>query len=144
MFDLRFAVVYTLLIYWVFALVGFRMFRTYAGVVRYSSFVDLMRVAMGGVVSLALSLIYAFVMHKMNITTIAVMTLMETVVTFVLATLMMWGLRVLVKTVYDVMTSDKFAQRVLIYGASYRRRSLEALGENCTASGSADLCNILP
>ncbi len=117
MFDLRFEVVYTLLIYWVFALVGFRMFRTYAGVVRYSSFVDLMRVAMGGVVSLALSLIYAFVMHEMNITVIAVMTLMETVVTFVLATLMMWGLRVLVKTVYDVMTSDKFAQRVLIYGA---------------------------
>ena len=117
MFDLRFAVVYTLLIYWVFALVGFRMFRTYAGVVRYSSFVDLMRVAMGGVVSLALSLIYAYVMHKMNVTTFAVMTLMETVVTFVLATLMMWGLRVLVKTVYDVMTSDKFAQRVLIYGA---------------------------
>ena len=117
MFDLRFEVVYTLLIYWVFALVGFRMFRTYAGVVRYSSFVDLMRVAMGGVVSLALSLIYAVVMHKMNITVIAVMTLMETVVTFVLATLMMWGLRVLVKTVYDVMTSDKFAQRVLIYGA---------------------------
>ena len=117
MFDLRFEVVYTLLIYWVFALVGFRMFRTYAGVVRYSSFVDLMRVAMGGVVSLALALIYAFVMHKMNITVIAVMTLMETVVTFVLATLMMWGLRVLVKTVYDVMTSDKFAQRVLIYGA---------------------------
>ena len=117
MFDLRFEIVYTLLIYWVFALVGFRTFRTYAGVVRYSSFVDLMRVAMGGVVSLALSLIYAFVMHKMNITVIAVMTLMETVVTFVLATLMMWGLRVLVKTVYDVMTSDKFAQRVLIYGA---------------------------
>ena len=117
MFDLRFEVVYTLLIYWVFALVGFRMFRTYAGVVRYSSFVDLMRVAMGGVVSLALSLIYAVVMHKLNITVIAVMTLMETVVTFVLATLMMWGLRVLVKTVYDVMTSDKFAQRVLIYGA---------------------------
>ena len=117
MFDLRFEVVYTLLIYWVFALVGFRTFRTYAGVVRYSSFVDLMRVAMGGVVSLALSLIYAVVMHKMNITVIAVMTLMETVVTFVLATLMMWGLRVLVKTVYDVMTTDKFAQRVLIYGA---------------------------
>ena len=117
MFDLRFAVVYTLLIYWVFALVGFRTFRTYAGVVRYSSFVDLMRVAMGGVVSLALSLIYAFVMHMMNITAIAVMTLMETVVTFVLATLMMWGLRVLVKIVYDVMTSDRFAQRVLIYGA---------------------------
>ena len=117
MFDLRYKVIYTLLIYWVFALVGFRMFRTYAGVVRYSSFVDLMRVAMGGVVSLALSLIYAFVMHKMNVTVIAVMTLMETVVTFVLATLMMWGLRVLVKTVYDVMTSDKFAQRVLIYGA---------------------------
>ena len=117
MFDLRFEVVYTLLIYWVFALVGFRMFRTYAGVVRYSSFVDLMRVAMGGVVSLALALFYAYVMHKLNITVIAVMTLMETVVTFVLATLMMWGLRVLVKTVYDVMTSDKFAQRVLIYGA---------------------------
>ena len=117
MFDLRFEVIYTLLIYWAFALVGFRMFRTYAGVVRYSSFVDLMRVAMGGVVSLALSLIYAVVMHKLNITVIAVMTLMETVVTFVLATLMMWGLRVLVKTVYDVMTSDKFAQRVLIYGA---------------------------
>ena len=117
MFDLRFAVVYTLLVYIAFGWVGFRLFRTYAGVMRYSSFVDLMRVAMGSVVSLVLALVYAVVMHKLNITACAVMTLVETTVTFVLATLMMWGIRVLVKTVYDVMASDKFAQRVLIYGA---------------------------
>ena len=35
----------TLLLYQVFNVIGFRVFHTYAGVIRYSSFVDLKRVA---------------------------------------------------------------------------------------------------
>ena len=36
---------------------------------------------------------------------------------FVLATLAMWAVRILVKTIYDVSASDSRAMRVLIYGA---------------------------
>ncbi|MBF1074572.1 MAG: polysaccharide biosynthesis protein, partial [Prevotellaceae bacterium] len=36
----------TIAIYMVFNLIGFRVFRTYSGILRYSSFVDLQRVAL--------------------------------------------------------------------------------------------------
>lgn len=43
----RFNVLCTLLIYTALTWVGFRLFHTYSGIVRYSSFVDLTRVAWG-------------------------------------------------------------------------------------------------
>ena len=113
----RFEVLYTMLVYTVFGWVGFRMFHTYSGIVRYSSFVDLMRVAYSGGVSLALALIYSVVMDQQGLKAFAVLSQTETVVTFFLATLVMWAMRIVVKTLYELSFSDRRALRVLIYGA---------------------------
>ena len=117
LFELRFQVIYTMLVYVMFGVVGFRMFRTYSGVVRYSSFVDLMRVAFGSGVSMVIALVYTWVMEALSLQAYAALSQTETVITFVIATLLMWAMRVLVKTVYDVMATDSRGQRVLIYGA---------------------------
>ena len=116
LFDHRFAVIYTMLIYTVFAVVGFRAFRTYSGIVRYSSFVDLLRVAYGSSLSLGLALIYSLILED-QLPCIAALNQTQTVVTFFIATLLMWAGRVVVKNLYDVMVADKKAMRVLIYGA---------------------------
>ena len=49
----------TIIAYMVFNLIGFRIFHTYSGVVRYSSFVDLRRIGY----AMALSCVIAEVMH---------------------------------------------------------------------------------
>jgi FlaA1/EpsC-like NDP-sugar epimerase len=105
-----------MLIYTVFAVVGFRAFRTYSGIVRYSSFVDLLRVAYGSSLSLGLALIYSLILED-QVPCIAALNQTQTVVTFFIATLLMWAGRVVVKNLYDVMVADKKAMRVLIYGA---------------------------
>ena len=116
LFDHRFAVIYTMLIYTVFAVVGFRAFRTYSGIIRYSSFVDLLRVAYGSSLTLGLALIYSLILED-QVPCIAALNQTQTVVTFFIATLLMWAGRVVVKNLYDVMVADKKAMRVLIYGA---------------------------
>ena len=120
LFDDRFSVIYTMLIYTVFAVIGFRLFRTYSGIVRYSSFVDLMRVAYGSLLSMGIALVYSWILEN-DMPAIAALNQTETVVTFFVATLVMWAERVVVKTLYDVITSidkaDLRPMRVLIYGA---------------------------
>ena len=116
LFDLRFGVLYTMLIYTAFAIVGFRIFRTYSGIVRYSSFIDLMRVAYGSLVSMGIAILYSFIMED-RIPVISALNQTETVVTFFVATLMMWAVRIVIKNLYDVMFADKQAMRVFIYGA---------------------------
>ena len=113
----RFDVLYTLLIYTFFAMLGFRLFRTYSGVVRFSSFIDLMRVAYGSLVSMMIALCYSFVMEVQDITLFSRLNQTEIVTMFVIATLLMWAERVVVKNLYDVAFSDKRAMRALIYGA---------------------------
>ena len=115
--DHRFDLLYTSLIYVVFSWVGFRVFHTYSGIIRYSSFVDLMRVAYGNVLSLALVFIYSLVMEHLGLTFLSILSQTETVISFVIATLVMWAFRIIVKTLYDVSFSDSRALRVLIYGA---------------------------
>ena len=115
--ELRFEVLYTMLVYVVFGWVGFRLFHTYSGIVRFSSFVDLMRVGYGAGVSMLLALVYSVVMESQGLTMVAALNQTETVITFVMATLVMWMERILVKTLYDISFSSKRAKRVLIYGA---------------------------
>jgi FlaA1/EpsC-like NDP-sugar epimerase len=113
----RFDLIYTTLIYVMFSWVGFRVFHTYSGIIRFSSFVDLMRVAYGSALSLVIALIYSFVMEQQGLNFLSILTQTETVITFVIATLVMWAERIVVKTLYDVSFSDSRALRVLIYGA---------------------------
>ena len=117
LFDNRFAVIYTSLLYAVLSLIGSRVFRTYSGVVRFSSFVDLLRVLYAFVFNVSLALIISLVFEHYGIKTICILSQTETLIAFTIAMMWMWGMRILVKTLYDVAVTDKRAKRVLIYGA---------------------------
>ena len=113
----RFNVLNTLVIYIALSWVGFRLFHTYSGIVRYSSFVDLTKVAWGNLVGLVLSVVVMYLLDIWKVPEVGILSLTETCLTFFIATLMMWASRILVKTLYDVTFSVKRAMRVLIYGA---------------------------
>ena len=107
----------SLSVYAALSIIGVRYFHTYAGIVRYSSFIDLMRVAYANVVSLVLALGVHVLMYKVPSQYFEPLNGRQIVLMFVIATLAMWAMRVLVKTVYDVSTADNNALRVLVYGA---------------------------
>lgn len=117
MFAERFAVFYTALAFSVLSSIGAYLFNTYSGIVRYSSFVDLIRVAYANGVSMLLALIVSWVAEREGIHALAALNQTQTVMTFVVSTLVMGGVRVVVKTLYDVTALDKRALRALIYGA---------------------------
>ena len=117
MFEERFDVLYTALAYAALSGIGAKLFKTYSGVVRYSSFVDLMRVAYANGLSLILALIVSWVAEENKIYELSALNQTQTVITFVGATLIMSFVRVIVKTLYDVTISSHRAIRVLIYGA---------------------------
>ena len=117
LFENTLSVLNTLICFVILSIPGFRIFHTYSGFMRYSSFVDLMRVAYGNAVSLVLVLLAQYGMELLpghlfvhfNTTSICLI--------YTMSTLFMWGLRIFVKILYDVAFSNTRAVRVLIYGA---------------------------
>ena len=105
MFAERFAVLYTALAYSVLSGIGAHLFKTYSGVVRYSSFVDLMRVACANGLSLVLALIVSWVAEKWSVRELAAFHQTQTVITFVVSTLLMAGVRVW-RFPHDVLGSN--------------------------------------
>ena len=95
-------------------LVGFRLLHTYSGVIRYSSFVDLQRVAFANLIGLSLTIVVrlAFVACDLH----PVLNNMGLLTEFIIATMLMWMLRVVVKFIYDMGYNSKRAKRVFIYG----------------------------
>ena len=117
MFTHRFGVLYTSLFYVVISWIGARVFRTYSGVVRYSSFVDLLRVAYANVLSAILAFILSLVFEHWDVKALTAFNQTEIAATFGLAMLLMWGIRIVVKNLNDVTKAEQNAMRVLIYGA---------------------------
>ena len=110
-------VICTMLCFILLSIPGFRIFHTYSGFMRYSSFVDLMRVVYGNLVSLGLVLLAQFGMDHFPSSTFVHFNTTSIFLIFIIATLLMWALRVFVKTLFDVAFSNTRAVRVLIYGA---------------------------
>ena len=114
--ERAFPLLNTLVCFVILSVPGFRLFHTYSGFMRYSSFVDLMRVVYGNTVSVVLVLLadqilnYYYVDYFVNFSTTCIC------LTYLFATLFMWGLRVFVRTLFDVAFSNSRALRVLIYG----------------------------
>ena len=105
------------LIYAGISFIGARIFRTYSGVLRYSSFVDLMKLTYANSLSLVLALATTLIGRWQGIEFISAISPVKTIVTFILATFGMWALRILVKVLFDVANEDNHAMRTLIYGA---------------------------
>ena len=99
---------------------GFRIFHTYSGFMRFSSFVDLMRVTYCNLVSLVLVLICMWGVEQLPVKWLnwfMSFTTKQIVLIFIISTLLMWALRIFVKTLYDQALSNTKAERALIYGA---------------------------
>jgi len=116
-FEHRFAVFYSSLLFAVISWVGAWCFKTYAGVLRYSSAVDLLKLAYANLLSLGLALLFTFVFSRAGVDVLSVFSLLETTVVFLFSTLLMWLFRIIVKTIFEATNSDIKAMRVLIYGA---------------------------
>ncbi len=116
-FDNHRAVFFTSLMYAVLSLVGARIFRTYSGVLRYSSFVDLLKLIYANLVTLALALGLSLLFGYLGVDALSALTPVSTFAAILVSTLLMWALRILVKLVFDATNMDTKAQRVLIYGA---------------------------
>ncbi len=117
LFDFRHEVIVTALLYAVMSLVGARVFRTYSGILRYSSFVDLLKVAYSNVLNLIIALVWSETLQRFGIESVAALVTIETLATFVLATLLMWGMRITIKTLFDITSSTPKTLNTLIYGA---------------------------
>ena len=111
------AVFYTALMYSAISWIGARVFRTYSGVLRYSSFVDLMKLTYANGLSLVIVLLVSLVLRKLDVSMLVALEPLLTLVVFLLSTLLMWGLRVSVKFLFDATNTDSQAKRALIYGA---------------------------
>ena len=111
------AVGYTAGLFAILSWIGARIFRTYSGVLRYSSFVDLLKVTYANMVSLALALGWSFLARWQGWELFSALSPMNTLMTFLIATFLMWAFRILVKQLFDVTNADAQAMRVLIYGA---------------------------
>jgi len=116
-FEHRQALFFSALLYSVLSWVGARIFRTYSGVLRFSSFVDLLKIAYANLVSVALALVVSIGSDLLNVEIISALNPYQTGFTFLLAMMLMWAMRVLVKLMYDAANTDSDSMRVLIYGA---------------------------
>lgn len=112
----RFELIYTMLLYISISMVGFKIFRTYSGIMRYSSFVDLQKVAYANMVSVVIAYLLQFVNDFLPEGVFTFFSGRMLLSMFLMATLLMWGVRILVKVLYDVTYNTERAKRVLIYG----------------------------
>ncbi|HIT83115.1 MAG TPA: polysaccharide biosynthesis protein [Candidatus Avibacteroides faecavium] len=100
--------------YLVFYIIGFRLFHTYSGVIRYSSFVDLQRIGFAMLTGLLLTLGVKYMLHSDE--WLAPIRARDLGIAALLATALLWSVRVLVKFLYDSTYRQKRAKRVFIYG----------------------------
>ncbi len=100
--------------YLVFYIVGFRLFHTYSGVIRYSSFVDLQRVAFAVFTGLLLTLATKYVLHSDD--WLAPVRARDLGIAALLSIALLWSVRVAVKYLYDTTYKQKRSKRVFIYG----------------------------
>lgn len=105
----------TIGVYMLFNLIGFRIFHTYSGILRYSSFVDLQRVGMAQALSCFFAEVFHYVIYSFDLHFLRLEG-RQILLMYVIATILMWAMRVLVKTIFDVSFNGKDIKQVLILG----------------------------
>ena len=105
----------TILIYMIFNLIGFRIFHTYSGIIRYSSFVDLQRVGLAMLSSLIVAEAMHYVIYYWDLDFIRLQG-RQIAAMYLVATIGMMLFRIVVKSLYDVLFNTGGGMRTLIYG----------------------------
>ena len=103
-------------IYMLICIVAYKLFSTYSGIIRYSSFVDLRRVAYANIAALLLSVGANYLLRMADFSHIEQFMIRHLFIMFVIAIALQWGIRILVKIVYDVVSNKELSQNVFIYG----------------------------
>lgn len=94
----------------------FAIFRTYSGIIRYSSFSDLLRVAYAmGCSCMAVIILHVFT-NRVPSEVFAHVQVRHILIAEAIATGLMWLLRVSIKWVYDTYFRTEAAKNVFIYG----------------------------
>lgn len=104
----------TLCVYLIFYLIAFRIFHTYSGVIRFSSFVDLQKVGMAVITGLFLSLLLQWAVA--SISWFIPLSVADMILSAVIAIALMWTLRIFVKIIYDDTIRSNRTTKVFIYG----------------------------
>lgn len=108
------SLVSTLLVYLLCYIIGFKIFHTYSGVFRYSSFVDLQRAGFAVMLGLFLIIIVRMIFSGKAILT--TMQIADVVLSAFLSIMLLWTLRIVVKYLYDSNYCQEQPERVFIYG----------------------------
>ena len=99
--------------------ITFRLFHTYSGIFRYSSFVDLAHLTLAMVIGTVFSYVayhVAYQLVPLEIETYFMKYPTLLLLVLLIAILFMCALRVVVKTMYDLFRSDGHKKRIFIYG----------------------------
>lgn len=97
-------------------IVFFRLFHTYSGVIRYSSMMDLIQVAVANVGGTITTYLVGIGFSLLDWNYVALPSGLGCLEMFFVATVLMWIERVLVKFLYDGFIRDEKARRVFVYG----------------------------
>ena len=104
----------TICVYMIFYVIGFRIFKTYSGILRFSSFVDLEHVGYAMVFGGSI----AFLLRNPEVTENYLTDIRGAAIGIasILATFLVWGIRMFVKIMYEVVFESMGARKTFIYG----------------------------
>ncbi len=109
-------VFFNALIYMVFYNIGFRIFRTYSGILRYSSFIDLQRTGFAMMVGWGLSMATHTLFRHFDVVDLQMITFRQIFASFLMATIIIWIERIAVKSLHDLLFANQRAKRTFIFG----------------------------
>lgn len=103
-------------IFTLFHAIGFRIFHTYDGILRYSSFIDLQRVFYAVTFGAVLSAITKDMLLSTHFFPGVEIEYRNIVLGALISTLVLWAIRAIAKTIFDVSLSDYNIKHAFIYG----------------------------
>ena len=103
-------------IFTLFHAIGFRIFHTYDGILRYSSFIDLQRVFYAVTFGAVLSAITKNMLLSTHFFPGVEIEYRNIILGALISTLVLWAIRVIAKTIFDVSLTDYNIKHAFIYG----------------------------
>ena len=96
--------------------VMFRVFHTYSGIIRYSSLVDFSHASTATSCGAAATFGVKLLLELFQVECVMIPGIVSILIAGILATLMMWVERLLVKYLFEGVTRNESAKRVYVYG----------------------------
>lgn len=104
----------TMLLFSVLSIIGARAFRTYSGVVRYSGFIDLLKVCYANALTFVLAIGSYYIFKYFGVDSLRALKPLQIFATFVLAAMLMLVMRMMVKTLYDLTRTSAVVSQLCI------------------------------